>query len=193
MKEAGDKGSTSTTGTRSRGKAVLGIIGRTAMVLAGIWLAVLIAIQIVLSPRTVDRLIDRYASEYVDGQIHIGKASMSVFRHFPNIGITLEDFDITYPSERFNEIEKKGAQGHLMHKGCSENTDTLASFRKFSVGVSIPALLSGTISVPYMRLDQPRVFAHSYADGRANWNIFLTSEETLPRKKREKASFQRYR
>lgn len=185
MKEAGDKGSTSTTGTRSRGKAVLGIIGRTAMVLAGIWLAVLIAIQIVLSPRTVDRLIDRYASEYVDGQIHIGKASMSVFRHFPNIGITLEDFDITYPAERYDSLETQGAQGHLALKGLGKDMDTLASFSRFSASINAAALISGKINIPYAELVRPRIFIHRYADGSSNIDIIRMPTDTTKEEKEE--------
>lgn len=170
MKEAEDKG--------FKGKAAVRAIVRISMILVCLWLVVLIAIQIVLSPKMVDRLIDKYASEYIDGQIHIGRASMSVFRHFPNIGMTLEDFDITYPSDRYDSLEIKGAQGHLALKGLGEEADTLASFRRLSASVNVAALLRGRINVPYAELVRPRIFIHRYEDGSSNLDIIQMPQDT---------------
>ena len=139
-------------------------------------LTVMILLEIVLSGAILTNIVERLASEYVDGEIHFGKVQASMFRRFPATTLTLEDFHITYPADRFDESEKAGIQGHLMYRGCGEHSDTLASFNNFSVGVNLPALLSGRIDIPYMRLDHPRIFAHSYADGSSNWNIFAIGE-----------------
>lgn len=178
MKKAGENGTANDTGSRSRWKAALRILVRTAMILACIWLVALIAVQIVLSPKMVDRLIDRYASEYVDGQIHIGKASMSVFRHFPNIGMTLEDFGITYPADRYDSLEVQGAQGHLALKGLGTDMDTLASFSRLSASINVAALVSGKINIPYAELVRPRIFIHRYADGSSNIDIIRMPADT---------------
>lgn len=158
-------------------KTFLKIAGKTLLWTVGIILSLLIVMEIVLSGRILTGIVSKVASEYVDGDIHFGKVSASMFRRFPAVTLSLEDFHITYPSDRFDESEKLGVQGHLMYKGCSDQADTLASFRKFAVGVSIPELLGGRIGVPYLRLDHPRIFAHSYADGKANWDMFITSDE----------------
>ena len=155
-------------------KTLFRIAVKTLLWTAGIILSLMVILEIVLSGPVLTKIVSGIASEYVDGDIHFGKVSASMFRRFPASTLTLEDFHITYPADRFDAIEKEGVQGYLMHKGCSDQADTLASFRKFSVGVSIPALLSGTVSVPYLRLDRPRIFAHSYADGSANWNLFIS-------------------
>lgn len=157
-------------------KRIIRIVLKTILWTAVAVLSLLIALEIVLSTGIPTRIISRIASEYVDGDIHFGNVSASMFRRFPATTLTLEDFHITYPSDRFDESEKAGVQGHLMYKGCSEQADTLASFRRLSVGVNLPALLTGTISVPYLRLDNPRIFAHSYADGKANWDMFITGD-----------------
>lgn len=150
---------------------------KTLLWIVGIAASALIILEVVLSSKLPTRLVNKIASEYIDGDIHVGAISASVFRRFPATTLTLEDFHITYPSDRFDLIEKAGVQGHLMHKGCFPEADTLASFKRFSVGVNLPALIGGTIKIPYMRLDQPRIFAHSYADGSANWNIFVTGSD----------------
>lgn len=157
----------------------LKISGKILLWAAASVLLLMIVMEIVLSGAVLTHIVDKIASEYVDGDIHFGKVRASLFRRFPATTLTLEDFHITYPADRFDKAEKAGVQGHLMYRGCGQETDTLASFRKFSVGVKLLPLVSGTVDVPYMRLDHPRIFAHSYQDGSANWNIFRTgtSEE----------------
>ena len=144
---------------------------------AGVILGLMIVLEVVLSGTFLTRIVEKVAADFVDGDVSFGKASVSMFRRFPAAVLTLEDFSVTYPAERFDSLESAGVQGHLMYKGTAEVADTLASFSRFAVGVNIPALISGTVHVPYMRLDKPRVFAHSYADGSANWNIFKTGSE----------------
>ena len=139
---------------------------------AGIWIALFGILELALSPSVMTRLVNKYANEFVDGEIKFSKASISMFRRFPNVVLSLENFSITYPADRFDLLEKKGVQGHLMFKGCGDEADTLASFRKFSASLNVPALLTGAIHVPHVKLDKPRIFAHSYYDGSTNWNIF---------------------
>ena len=160
-------------------KKIIWITAKTLLWTAGILLSLLIILEIVLSGPILTRIVNKVAAEYVDGDIHFGKVSASMFRRFPATVLTLEDFSITYPSDRFDEIEKVGVQSHLTHRGCSDEADTLVSFKKFAVGVNLPALVTGTISVPYLNLNKPRVFAHSYADGSANWDMFVTGEEEV--------------
>ena len=162
---------------KGRLSKILKIVGKTLLWIAGIWLALLIVLEIALSGPVLTRIVNRYTAEYIDGDLQFGKVSASMFRRFPAVVLTLDDCSLTYPSERFDSIGRVGPQGHLMYAGCAETADTLASFRKFSVGLSLPALVTGTFKVPYMRLDKPRIFAHSYADGSANWDIFITGGE----------------
>ena len=138
----------------------------------GIWAALLVILQLTLTEKTLEKLVDRYAAEYIDGDISFGKASVSMFKRFPRIFLSLDDFAVTYPAGRFNAQEKMGVQGHLMHHGCGETADTLASFDRFSASINVVSLIGGTIRIPHLSLVQPRIFAHSYADGKANWNMF---------------------
>lgn len=143
---------------------------------AGIWVALFGIMELVLSPSVMTRLVNRYANEFVDGELKFSKASISMFRRFPNVVLSLEDFSITYPADRFDLKEKEGVQGHLMFKGCGTEADTLASFRKFSASLNVPALLTGSLHIPHIRLDKPRIFAHSYHDGSTNWDIFTLGD-----------------
>lgn len=153
------------------------IIGKTLLWIAGIWFGLMVVLQIVLSPAVLTKIVNKVAVEFVDGEIAFGKASVSVFRHFPKITLNLEDFAVTYPAERFDSLERAGVQGHMLYHGTAEISDTLASFKKFSASVSLLPLLKGDISIPNVSLVKPRIFAHYYDENNANWNIFKMGEE----------------
>ena len=156
------------------------VLLKSVLWVVGIWAALLILMEAVLSESVLTGIVNKYAAEYVDGDLKFGNASVSMFRRFPNITVSLEDFSITYPSDRFALQEKQGAQSYLVHMGCGQGCDTLASFRKFTAALNIPALAAGCVRVPYVRLDRPRIFAHSYADGSANWNMFGAPDSDCP-------------
>lgn len=160
-------------------KALHKITKTILKVLTGIaiaWASILIITQIAVSPKVLEKLIDKYGSEYVDGDISLGKASLHLFRHFPNIGVSLEDFNITYPGERYDSLQTEGVQGYLSSRGLGEQSDTLASFKRFTVSVNAVSFLRGKISIPFAELVRPRIYAHRYADGQANWDIVRLPE-----------------
>lgn len=161
------------------GKAGRPLLRRVLKVLAwiaGIWLLILTIMQVALSPSVLAGIVDRFAREYIDGDLSFGKIRLSMFRHFPNIGISMDDCSLTYPAERFDSLEASGAQGLLLREGCGTDADTLASFKHFSAGINIGSLITGRISIPHIILVQPRIFAHSYDEDNANWNIFHTED-----------------
>ncbi len=142
---------------------------------AGIWAAVLVILQIVLSSGALNSIINRFATEYIDGDLKFESVKVNMFRHFPHVGIVMENGSLTYPADRFDALEARSPQGRLLYHGCGEKADTLASFRHFSAGIDIAALAAGKIHIPHVILVKPRIFAHSYDSGNANWNIFKTA------------------
>lgn len=144
---------------------------------AGIWLGLMVVIQLVLSSSILTGLINKYGDQFIDGDISFGKAQVSLFRRFPKVTMTLEDFSITYPADRYDSLERAGAQGHMLYHGCGDIADTLASFKEFSASVRVLPLLKGDIHIPHVSLVKPRIFAHSYDENDANWNIFKTGSQ----------------
>ena len=155
------------------------IVLKFALWFIGIWAVLLVALQFTLSEKVLTKIVNKYAAEYIEGEVAFGKASVSMFKRFPRVFITLEDFRITYPSDRFDAAEQTGAQGHLMRAGCGEIADTLASFDRFSASIDVMSAMKGTLRIPHLRLVQPRIFAHFYSDGHTNLDILkISSEET---------------
>ena len=143
----------------------------------GIFAVLILAVQLVLSSSILTELINKYGDQFIDGDISFGKAQVSLLKRFPKVTMTLEDFSITYPAERYDSLEKAGVQGHMLYHGCSEAADTLASFKEFSASIRVLPLLKGDIHIPHISLVKPRIFAHSYDDNNANWNIFKTAPQ----------------
>lgn len=159
---------------------------KIALWMVGIWLLILGILQIAVSPKVLSGIVDKYAAEYIDGDLSFGNVRLRMYRHFPNIGLSIEDCSITYPAERFDSLETAGPQGKLLFHGTGEQADTLISFKRFSAGINIGALAFGKIKIPHISIIQPRIFAHSYDSLNANWNIFRmesqedTTETELP-------------
>ena len=156
-------------------RRILGIL----LWITGIFVVLVLALQVVFTSSMLTGIVNRYAAEYVDGDVNFGEVDVNMFRRFPNISLRIDDVSVTYPADRFDDLEAAGAQGELLYQGTGEAADTLVSFERFSASVNLMALMSGKINIMHMRLTKPRVFAHSYDDGNANWNMFrfATTEE----------------
>ena len=148
----------------------------TLGVIAGLVLLVLLVLRIVLSSSFLTKTVNRYAPQFVDGDLSFSKISASVFSSFPSVGLTLEDAVLTYPHDRFARFDSLMIRSRLRSKGRSEAADTLASFRKLHVAVNLPGLAGGKIHIHDITLDGARIFAHQYDSVTANWNIFKAGE-----------------
>ena len=89
---------------------ILKITAKTALWTIGIWIILLVILEVALSQSVLTGLVNRYASEYIDGNIRVGRISASMFRRFPSATLTLDDFSITYPADRFDTQEKEGCR-----------------------------------------------------------------------------------
>ncbi len=168
-------------------KTILGRVFRGLLWIVGIWAAVLVVLQVVLSSGAVVRIVEKFTSEYVDGDLKFKSIRVNMFKRFPKVSVFIEDGSLTYPADRFDELERESVQGRLMYHGTGEEADTLASFKRFSAGVDVLALMQGKINVSHVVMVKPRIFAHSYRGGEMNWNMFRfpadeedTSSTALP-------------
>lgn len=141
--------------------------------LLGIWAVVIIALQIILNSSVLTRIVSDVANEYVEGDVTFSGIKASMFKSFPNLNVTINDFSITYPHDRFAAFDSPVVPGgYLLDSGRGESADTLAHFRKLSVSVNYIAAIAGRIRIRHASLDHPRIFAHQYDSTSANWNLF---------------------
>ncbi len=167
---------TAETAPLTAGKTIFRRIAKVLLWVAGIWIVLLLILQTALSPSVLSKIVNRFTAEYIDGDLQFERIRVNMFRHFPYVGIAVENGSLTYPSDRFDSLEFKGPQGRLLYHGCGKTADTLASFRHFSAGVDIAALIAGKVHISHVIMVRPRIFAHSYDEDNANWNIFRFPE-----------------
>jgi hypothetical protein len=150
------------------------VIRNILLGIVGFFVLLLVAVQIILSPKFLTKIVNRFAADYVDGTVHVEKVRASVFRSFPYLNILADGFSITYPHERFAQFDglcRETGRFALVNRGRGEVEDTLASLRRLDVSVNAMSLLSGKVDIRRALVYSPRIFAHYYDSTSANWNI----------------------
>ena len=154
----------------------LRIIRNIVLILLGLALAALVALQVVLRPKVLTPIVNRFAEKYVEGgELRFSRVRASVIKDFPYLNFTLDDCAIVYPHGRYarydSTIVEKG-RFPLLQAGRSPDMDTLASFRALEASLNLVNYLNKTsYDIRRAELDHPRIFAHSYDSTAANWDI----------------------
>jgi len=157
-------------------KKALRIGGIVVAALLGLVLLVLAALPLVLNSRVVTKLVDRYAAEYIDGDLTYSRLRIELYRHLPLVGIALEDVAITYPHERFAAYDTVPAPSRLLDAGRGVSKDTLARFGRLYLSADAVRLIRDReIEVREVALERLAAFAHDYGTA-ANWDIIRLPE-----------------
>ena len=98
----------------------------------GLWVLVMVALQVALNSKVLTRIANRIAGEYVEGDVSFSNIKASVFKSFPNLNVSIDDFILTYPHDRFASYDPLIPAADSLHfKGWGVSmTDTLASFKR---------------------------------------------------------------
>ena len=93
----------------------------------GVWAVIIIVLQIALNSKVLTRIVNDVAKEYVDGDVTFTGIKASMFKSFPNLNVTIDNFSITYPHDRFAAFDSLDVPGgYLLKSGRGEGADTLA-------------------------------------------------------------------
>ena len=163
----------------------LRILRNIVLALLGLALLLLVAMQVILRPKVLTPLVNRFAEQYVEGgELRFSRVRASVIKDFPFLNFTLDNLAIVYPHERYawydSSLVEKG-RFPLLQAGRAPGMDTLASFQKLEASLNLVNFLKKTsYDIRRVELDRPRIFAHQYDSTAANWNILRLgdSEDT---------------
>ena len=152
------------------------VIRNVVIALVGLLLAILVALQVILRPAVLTKLVNRFAQDYVEGDVSFGNIKAHVIKSFPFLNLEADDFSLTYPNERYAHYDTiypdSGRRFSLLKAGRGETVDTLASFRHLSVSVNYMGIVRGDgFHIKKAELTHPRIFAHYYDSSAANWDI----------------------
>ena len=71
----------------ARARRVIGIVLIVLAVLLG---GLVAGVYAVLNTRALDRIVHKYADEYVDGDVSWSKIRISPFRNFPDVRVSID-------------------------------------------------------------------------------------------------------
>ncbi|MDB5274630.1 MAG: outer rane assembly protein [Chitinophagaceae bacterium] len=105
--------------------------------------------------------VEQEIDKRVDALVTFDHVGVSMFRHFPNLTLSLHDLIV---------------QGKGRFSG-----DTLTSIKEFAVEVNLGSLISGKeTEVQSIHLVQPNIDVVVLADGLANYDIFISDTAAAP-------------
>ena len=152
------------------------IIRNIVLAILGLVLLLLVALQVILRPKVLTPIVNRFAEQYVEGgELRFSRVHASVIKDFPFLNFTLDSCAIVYPHERYAWYDStfvETGRFPLLQAGRAPVMDTLASFRTLEASLNLVNLLKKTsYDIRRVELDRPRIFAHQYDSTAANWNI----------------------
>jgi len=153
-------------------------------------LILIIALQVIFSSKVLTGIVNRFAADYIEGELVFDRVKASALRSFPYLRVDIDGCSLTYPHDRYaayDSLRSEGLAGRrfsLTEAGRGETMDTLASFHRFSASVNYLSFIKGTIDIHAVELDRPRIFAHYFDSTAASWDILpLSSKEKDTTKK----------
>jgi hypothetical protein len=118
--------------TRS-GRRLLKWLRGIGIGILGLWVLVMVVLQVALNSRVLTRTVNRLAADYVDGDVRFGRISASMFKSFPYLDVALDEFAITYPHDRYARYDRCDLDHFLLREGRGEKADTLMSLRRLEI------------------------------------------------------------
>lgn len=176
--------------TAKKGNILRKVLKSALFVFLGLWAVIIIVLQFALSSSFLEKTADRLAGKFVDGSMTFSDIDASMLKGFPFLEVSVEDFSLTYPHDRFASFDALCTDPvFIRNAGRSEAADTLAHFDKFKVSVNYLSLLRGRISVRRAVLDHPRIFLRQYDSTVADWDMFNVSAKEKEEDSNDSTSF----
>lgn len=142
-----------------------------ASVVGVVLITVLIALYLVLSPKRLTSLVNKYAANFITCEYNIGKVDLTLFKSFPDMGLEIDDLVLINKSDKWE-------------------SDTLAAIDECVVSLNLKKLLFGdAIIVNSCILSGGYINAYFDADGNNNFDIFPPSESETDEPETESTAY----
>lgn len=123
----------------------------------------------ILSPSQLTPLAEKYANQFLDADVKLGKVELTVWKTFPNITVDVDNLEIL--THAFDNLPKEERAKLPAYQ------DTLLTMDKFHGGVNVLKLLVGSIEVNDVMLENPYANIVVYSPTVASYNITKPSSD----------------
>ena len=135
---------------------------KKALKITGITLLVLIVLAFIIPvvfKKQIQALVKKEINKSLDAKVDFSDVKLSLFRHFPKVGIVIEDLVIVGQNEFAG--------------------DTLIAAKKIDAAAGLFSVLKGKdIQVSAVTIESPRIHALVHKNGKMNWDIAKASSTT---------------
>ncbi|MCH5245045.1 MAG: hypothetical protein J1E84_01175 [Muribaculaceae bacterium] len=150
-------------------RKVLKIAGIGMLSLIALVLLILTIVVIYLKPERLTPLVEKYATEYIDGELTVDRVELTFWSTFPRFRVDVDNLHVISHSLR------QLPEGVL--NALPAERDSLLAVAHFDGDINILRLLTGEIEVKNVNIVRPAVNLVIADSEHANYNIFPTSEE----------------
>ena len=147
----------------------------TAIVL--LFLIITISVQLILTPKSLNRIVATFSSEYINGEVKADTIKLHIFKYFPYLTLSIQ-----------NGAVISGALAHVrdtIPQLIPAQADTLLKFKYLNISLSLPQLLSSNVNIKRINLVSPEIYAYLAPDSSANYNILKTTSDSSSNNKAE--------
>lgn len=137
--------------------------------LIGLFFIILVLVGWILSPSQLTPLAEKYANEYLDADVKIGKAELTIWKTFPYVTVDVDSLQIV--SHAFKNLSSE-ERGKL-----PLNSDTLLVADRFHGGVNVLKIMAGIIDVRDVLAESAVLNFVAYSPELSNANIVAPSED----------------
>lgn len=153
-------------------KIALRIAKWIAGIAGGLVALVIIALTLVvwiLTPERLTPLVEKYGSDYIDGELKVARVELTFWHTFPALHLDIDSLEVISHSLRKLPAAERA---HL-----PADVDSLLSVSRFSGSVNVPRLLIGEIELYDLLIVRPSVNLVKATASAANYDILPPSDE----------------
>lgn len=151
-------------------------------ILAFLLIAIVAVVNLVLTNGRLMPIINDYAHEYLDADVHIGHAEGTFFRSFPYVGVALDSCVIVTNSFHHAPALLSDSVAPVPDS-LRMRRDTLAQIDRVVVGVDLFRYLlndSNELRLGLIALEHPRIALITDSAGREGWDIVRPTSPDEP-------------
>lgn len=118
-----------------------------------------VALWLVFTPSQLTKIVNKVAAEYVTCETHFGRVNLTLFKTFPDVGLTIDDVYVVNPMEGAPSAE-------------------VAYIDQLTVGLDLKKFLKEKeVEVHQVLLDELRAVLYIDSAGNSNFDIFKHSDD----------------
>ncbi len=125
----------------------------------------------ILNPDQLTPLAEKYANEYLDADVSVGRIELTVWKTFPYATVDIADLTIISKSLDKLPVEERAK--------LPAYSDTLLETGQFHIGLNLLKLSLGEVALQDAMIDSPNLNLVVYSDSVANYLIVPPSNDTV--------------